>query len=128
MGRERRTYRIIGARAEKLALRYLLARGLVLLSRNFHYRGGEIDLVMLDDNCIAFVEVRFRASSGFVAPHLTVDRHKQQRILATAARFLARNPRLSARTTRFDVVAVSGTAAPEIRWLRDAFRPEDSSL
>jgi len=128
MGRERRTLRIIGARKEQLALRYLLARGLVLLSRNFGFRGGEIDLVMLDDDCVAFVEVRYRSSSAFVAPHLTVDRHKQRRILATAARFLARNPQLSARATRFDVIAVSGSAAPEIRWLRDAFRPEDSSL
>ena len=83
MGRERRTLRIIGARTEQLALRYLLARGLVLLSRNFGFRGGEIDLVMLDDDCVAFVEVRYRSSSAFVAPHLTVDRHKQRRVITS---------------------------------------------
>ena len=38
--------RAIGDSAERLACEYLQQRGLQLLQRNFHCKGGEIDLVM----------------------------------------------------------------------------------
>jgi len=54
-----------GAEAEQIALEYLVEKGLVLLTRNFSTRRGEIDLVMNDGDHLVFVEVRFRQSSTF---------------------------------------------------------------
>ena len=58
----------IGSAAEDQALRLLLARGLVLMERNFRCRLGEIDLIMRDGQAVVFVEVRFRSWSACARP------------------------------------------------------------
>ena len=83
---------------------------------------------MLDDECLVFVEVRFRTSSRFAQPGHTVDRHKQKKIIRTAALFYARNRHYANHVMRFDVVAIEGGEPPSIRWIKDAFRPDDSTL
>ncbi len=118
----------VGDRAERQALRFLMREGLEPVTRNFRSRGGEIDLVMLHGDCLTFVEVRYRESAGFASPAPTVDRHKQRKILHTAAIFLARKPRYARLAMRFDVVAITGGADGRIEWIQDAFRPVDSAL
>ncbi len=118
----------LGQRAENKALRFLIRRGLRPVIRNFNTRGGEIDLIMLDGDCLVFVEVRCRRSTAFTAPALTVDHHKQRRIARTAALFAARHREHASRRMRFDVLAVEGGSPPRVRWLRDAFRPDDSGF
>ena len=118
----------LGARAESAAFDYLLRQGLQPVARNFRCRGGEIDLIMLHNGCLAFVEVRYRTTSNFVRPGDTVDHRKQRKIIRTAAMFGARNRRFANHTMRFDVVAIEGEDRPSIRWIRDAFRPDDSTL
>jgi putative endonuclease len=118
----------LGDHAEQLAHEFLLEQGLRPVARNFRSRGGEIDLIMLDERCLAFIEVRYRRSSGFMKPVLTIDYHKQRKIIRTAAMFTARNHRFSDLTMRFDVIALEGTDRPAISWIRDAFRPNDSTL
>jgi putative endonuclease len=118
----------LGDHAEQLAHEFLLEQGLRPVARNFRSRGGEIDLIMLDERCLAFIEVRYRRSSEFLKPVLTVDYHKQRKIIRTAAIFTARNHRFSDLTMRFDVVALEGADMPAINWIRDAFRPNDSTL
>jgi len=83
---------------------------------------------MLDRDVLVFVEVRYRASSRFTQPGLTVDIHKQRKLIRTAALFLAGHPHYTDATMRFDVVAVLDAHHPDCHWIRDAFRPQDSSL
>lgn len=119
---------VVGQRAEQSAFDYLLRQGLTPVARNFRSRGGEIDLIMQDGDCLAFIEVRFRTSTRFAEASHTVDRRKQQKLIRTAALFVARNARFRRSTMRFDVVAVVGAEAPDIQWIADAFRPGDSTL
>lgn len=118
----------VGQRAEQVAFAYLVERRLRPLARNFRCRGGEIDLIMLDGDCLTFIEVRYRASTVFSHPSLTVDCHKQKKIVRTAALFITRNRNFSNHTMRFDVVAIDGVKNVTIDWIKDAFRPNDSSL
>lgn len=118
----------LGDKAERQALRFLVGEGLKPVTRNFRRRGGEIDLIMLHRNCLTFVEVRYRKSARFSSPALTVDIHKQRKILRTAALFLASKPRYASHTMRFDVVAIAGGENGSIEWIQDAFRPFDSTL
>jgi putative endonuclease len=118
----------VGKTAEHEALAFLLSQGLQLVARNYRCRGGEIDLVMLHHGCLVFVEVRYRQSTRFLTPALTVDLHKQRKILCTAAMFLARHRRFAQHTVRFDVVAITGAVQRSTQWLQDAFRPTDSTL
>ena len=119
---------VVGRRAEQLAFDYLVDHNLRPLARNFHSRGGEIDLIMLDKDCLTFVEVRYRASAAFAPASHTVDRRKQRKIIHTAAMYVARNQRFSTNTMRFDVVAIEGREIPRIHWIKDAFRPNNSTL
>ena len=119
---------VIGRRAESLAFEYLRNHGLTPVARNFRSRGGEIDLIMMDGDCLSFVEVRSRSSSQFTNPSNTVDARKQRKLISTAAMFVARNDRFATCTMRFDVVSIEGSTRPRIRWIRDAFRPDDSAL
>ncbi len=85
---------------------------------------------MRDSSCLIIVEVRFRGHRSFVPAELTVDYRKQAKIIRTAAMFLAWNERFASMPLRFDVVAIDADAYGEttIKWLRDAFRPTNSTL
>jgi putative endonuclease len=66
-----------GARVEAAARRHLLASGLRDIAANANYRGGELDLVMLDpagaEATIVFVEVRYRSHGGFGGGGASID-------------------------------------------------------
>ncbi|NIV17031.1 MAG: YraN family protein [Woeseiaceae bacterium] len=117
--------RTLGADAENLAFRFLTREGLTPVYRNFRCRCGEIDLIMQDRDCLVFIEVRYRASSRFARASLTVDIHKQRKLVRTAALFLSKRARYAESITRFDVVAIDGN---EIEWIKDAFVSRDASL
>ena len=113
-----------GAHYEQLALRHLRTNGLELVEKNFHCRLGEIDLILRDDNCLVFVEVRYRRSNRFATAAQSVDEKKQAKIARTASMFLGKNPGMSHYPVRFDVVAFDSTESDQsaIQWTRDAFR------
>lgn len=50
-----------GRIAEGQAAEYLLNLGYTIITRNYQIRGGEIDLIALDDDELVFVEVRWRS-------------------------------------------------------------------
>jgi len=115
----------IGRRAEKMAFDHLKRQGLKEVARNFRCRMGEVDLVMMHDDCLVFAEVRFRNQNRYASAAGSVDRHKQRKILRTAAVFLGRHPQYSNCAVRFDVVALDQSAdQSSLRWIRDAFRPD----
>lgn len=107
-----------GQAAEDRACRYLQARGLRLVTRNYRSRWGEIDLIMRDPEGLVFIEVRQRSSQRFGGALESVDRRKRERLLATAQTYLQRQP--DAPRARFDVVALGAPDDP-IDWVRDAF-------
>ena len=126
----RRDARTIGFDAERLADRFLKRKGLTRVARNFRCRIGEIDLIMKEGDCLVFVEVRYRASNRFACARLSVDIHKQRKMIRTAALFLTTRTRYANSVVRFDVVAIDADDRGErnIEWIKDAFRPADSSL
>ena len=109
-----------GARAEDLALHYLLAQGMRLVQRNYRTPGrggGEIDLIMRGaDGTLVFVEVRKRRGAGHGGAAASVGAVKQRRIVFAARHYLARM--CNAPACRFDVVALDGE---RIEWLQAAF-------
>ena len=121
----RRETRALGNDAERFALQYLCNEGLQLLTQNFRCRLGEIDLVMLDGDCVVFVEVRYRSARSFAPAALTVDSAKQRKLARAADRFLSSSTAHSRRAARFDVVGIDEKADGRrtVEWLRDAFLP-----
>ena len=119
-----------GAQVEAAARQRLEQAGLRTLAANVGYRGGELDLVMIeagpDTETLVFVEVRFRASAAFGGGFASVDAGKRRRLVLAARQFLATHRDLRDAPCRFDVIDASGDpAAPTLKWLRDAFRADD---
>ena len=122
-GLNRRTQ---GAHVEALAREFLLRQGLTPVAANANYRGGELDLVMRDGNTLVFVEVRYRRGSGFGGGAASVDANKRRKLVHAAGLFLAAHREHARAPCRFDVIDASGDPeAPELLWLRDAFRADD---
>ncbi len=111
------TTRVIGQRAEDQAARFLEKRGLNILTRNFHCRGGEIDLICRDGKTLVFVEVRLRRNTDFGGAGASVTASKQRRIILAAQHYLANQAQFDA-DCRFDCVLLD---AKNIDWIRDAF-------
>jgi putative endonuclease len=116
----------LGRKAEDLACRYLEARGLRLLERNYRCRAGELDLVMLDGSTLVLVEVRSRSSSAYGDAASTVGARKRLRFIRAARHLLLARPDYRRLPARFDVVAIdpgsTAEAGPKLTWIRDAFR------
>lgn len=109
-----------GRQAEELAARYLQARGLRLVERNFRCRGGEIDLVCRDGTCTVFVEVRLRRHPGFGGAAASIGHGKQRRVILAARHWLARHGSFDA-DCRFDCILLDGLDSARIEWIRNAF-------
>src|ERR1700754_1854146 len=59
---------VLGRRGEDLAAHYLEQRGLVVLSRNWRCRHGEIDLVATDARLLVVCEVKTRSGTRYGEP------------------------------------------------------------
>lgn len=100
----------------------LRGRGLRPVTRNYNCRCGEIDLIMLDDSVLVFVEVRYRHSDRYGSGADSVTIAKQRRIIRAAKQFLRIHPRHDRRPARFDVVSIGrGADGIELNWIRSAF-------
>lgn len=77
------TAKEIGAFGENAACEYLKSKGYVFLDRNFSCKYGEIDIIMLDDKTIVFIEVKTRKNSSYGLASEFVDYRKQNRIRKT---------------------------------------------
>ena len=106
-----------GSRAELRAEHLLLEEGLQLVQRNFSCRSGEIDLIMRHGEQLVFVEVRYRKNALYGSALESVNRKKQQKLIATARYYLVQNKNQGA-NCRFDVVGITGN---DIQWVPAAF-------
>jgi len=113
-----------GNRFEDIAADWLQQQGLRLLQRNYRTRCGEIDLIMLEQRFLVFVEVRSRANPCYGGAAATVDWRKQRRILRSAEAYLKQNTKFKDLPCRFDVLAFEPPQSPgeqRINWIKDAF-------
>lgn len=104
----------VGRDAEARAQQFLQQQGLTLIEKNFRCRGGEIDLVMRDQQMLVFVEVRFRKNQRFGGAAASVGPIKQQRLWRSASIYLMRFARPPA--CRFDLVAIEGD---DLHWIKN---------
>lgn len=112
-----------GDAGEAMALAALQAQGLRVLGRNVRFKGGELDIVMLDGETLVFVEVRRRSRNDFGTAIDSIDARKARRLVLAARLYLQANPRHRARDCRFDVVAFDAQGPAE--WTRAAFTLDD---
>jgi putative endonuclease len=86
---------------------YLQLAGCTILERNFRFDHVEIDLIVRDDDCIVFVEVKTRRGASFGEACEAVRPGKMRNVRRAARWYLLTAPRgASAAEYRFDLVAI----------------------
>ena len=118
-GRRREERERGGRRAETWAAWSLRLRGYRVLARRFRTPVGEIDLIVRRGVCLAFVDVKARASAEEAL--WSLGERQRARIARAAEAFLKRHPQHAGCTLRFDLVVVTPWRPP--RLLADAWRP-----
>jgi len=99
---ERRARLRRGRFAEVLAAAALMAKGYRIIGRNVKTRAGEIDIIAVRGERLAFVEVKRRLSLGDV--EAAVGARQAARIRAAADYWLAKRPRYHQHVQGFDLV------------------------
>ena len=114
-----------GRLGERAARRHLKRQGMKFLTANFRSERGEIDLILRDQDCLVFVEVKTRSSEDWVRPAAAVDADRRRRLTRTALDYLRllKNPPVKVRFDIVEVLLEDGTVA-EVRHLPNTFAME----
>ncbi len=115
--------RLLGAKGEQYAARYLRQKGYDILSGNFSLGTGEIDIVAFKDNVIRFVEVKTRTVGGMTSPAEAVNYQKQENLKSSAAAYITKY-KLQKYKYCFDIIEVfaeEGGKIIDINHIQDAF-------
>jgi putative endonuclease len=94
-----------GVWGENEAVRFLAARGFVILDRNWRCSIGELDVVAKDGADLVFVEVKARSSLRFGHPFEAVTSAKLARLRSLSALWRDTHP-LTTGPSRIDVISV----------------------
>lgn len=108
-----------GRRAETLCAIALRLKGYKILETRAKLPGGEIDLVAVSGDVIAFIEVKARQSEADALHAITPQ--SQKRILRASAQWMARHTQFADHGWRFDAMLVAPGRWP--KHIIDAWRP-----
>jgi putative endonuclease len=111
-----------GAEGESAACIFLENHGFEIINKNFIAgRTGEIDIIVLKDNLIVFVEVKARNTDNFGGGIYSITRSKIKKLKGSAKVFLLENPMYNSKEylMRFDLIIFKDGS---IQWIEDIAR------
>ena len=94
----------IGSIGEEFVCSYLVSQGYEIVKRNYRIRGGEIDIIAVNTEYIAFVEVKSRKPDSMVGGFESITHRKRELIIRTARDFCVKHPNML--QPRFDTAQV----------------------
>jgi len=109
-----------GELGELIAKKHLENSGYLIIDTNYKCPYGEIDIIAQYENCICFIEVKYRKSLKFGMPRESVTKSKQTKIQKTAMHYIFENE-LTNIDLRFDVIEIIDDVKPEITHIPNAF-------
>jgi putative endonuclease len=98
---------MVGASGERIAASLLEHAGCQIIARNWHCRGGELDVIALDGETLVCVEARVRTGVAHGSAAESVIGVKAKRVLHAVAAFIDAQPEHADRLVRIDVVAIT---------------------
>ena len=103
-----------GRLGEDYTADFLIKKGYQIIVRNYRKPCGEIDIIAIKGDFIAFVEVKTRKCRSLVSGVEAVNYRKKAKIIATADYYLAENG--MEYQPRYDIaeVTVSDTDTPRV--------------
>ncbi len=110
----------MGEWGEVVAMSYLRDHGYVILSRDWHSRHRDIDIIARQDDCVVFVEVKTRKSKDVTDPLSAIDDEKLFNLRQAINHYLSfRKIDLPWRLDIIGVVGPLGCSSPEIEHIQD---------
>ena len=109
-----------GEHGEQIAKKYLENNGYFILGTNYRCPYGEIDIIAQCENCICFVEVKYRKSLKFGMPRESVTKTKQAKIKETAMHYILEHE-ITDTGFRFDVIEIIDDINVEITHIQNGF-------
>lgn len=106
-----------GCAAEEIVAQDYMRRGRPVAHRRWRSEGGEIDLIAREGERVVFIEVK--KSGSLASAALRLGRRQMDRLCASAAMFLAGEPRGQLTDVRFDLALVDGMG--RLRIIENAF-------
>lgn len=107
----------LGETGERMAQAFLEGLGFRFLDRNWHCAQGELDLIMLDEEELVFVEVKTRRGEGSGRAGESVSSRKATKLLGSAEWYIAQHAEHQERVWRCDLIAITvsmSTQSPRI--------------
>ncbi|KIC37693.1 hypothetical protein RA27_21330 [Ruegeria sp. ANG-R] len=101
-----------GQSAELCVASEYARRGYEIAQRRWRGAGGEVDLIARNAEGLVFVEVK--KSRSFESAAIRISRRQMDRICASAAQYLEREPNGQLTNTRFDAALVDDSGAVQI--------------
>ncbi|WP_072506467.1 YraN family protein [Phaeobacter porticola] len=101
-----------GLAAEDLVAQYYERAGYCVAARRWRGGGAEIDLILRQGAMVVFVEVKHSASRDQALARISAA--QMQRMMASAAQFLAGEPAGQLTESRLDIALVDGIGKVEV--------------
>jgi len=115
-------HNIVGKEGENLAAEYLFAKGFIVRESNWKSGKSEIDLIVENEACIVFVEVKTRSTAIFGDGLDAITENKQRMILDGAHEYIVLHN--VDKPVRFDVISIVLSDKHLISHYPEAFAPE----
>lgn len=96
----------IGKFGESIAYYYFLDKGYNILYKNYKNKFGEIDLIVLNNTTIYFVEVKIRQNNIFGLANESIKEHQIKRITNASNKFISENKKFSNFNCEFILFAI----------------------
>ena len=96
--------KLLGKKGERAAVQYLKSQGYTIVATNYRTPFGEVDIIAIEDDELAFIEVKTRTSDKYGTPKEAVGKDKQRRYYQMARYYgkaTGEEP-----NARFDVIEV----------------------
>jgi putative endonuclease len=103
-----------GLSAEDQAARAYVRRGAEILARRYRNEAGEIDLILLEDGILVFVEVKRRKNRAELGEAITERQWKRLGLAANHYMMVHTDETGAIRGCRFDAVLISAGGSLEI--------------
>jgi len=113
--------KITGNEGENRAAAYLEEKGFEIIERNWRTNRGEIDIIAVKNDILAFVEVKSLPNGTLDMIQRELNYQKRQRIIKTSKRFLLNHRQYSNSYVRFDVIVIDMPGLEPVYHIENAF-------
>lgn len=109
-----------GIIGEEIAAKYLLSKGYKIIDKNYRTNIGEIDIIALENDVLAFIEVKTRTSVNYGYPYEAVNWKKQDKIIKTSLIYI-KHKNMRNYQIRYDIIEVYLINEGKINHIENAF-------